>query len=345
VTETTVAWLSFEPLDTLMVRDGRGSDFGVSSILPSTVLLPSTTGGAVAAAVAGSDTGCLLGPVLAPRGRPVYPVPYDVVRTEDGTIGRLDPQEVSDDEHTDLGGTPTHLLRGEGDPLGGYCDTTSMTGWLANGDRIRPTASPWAVEPRIGLALRGAGDGPGTAEDGMLYASAHLRPIDGLRIMVGCLRDSPLELVRDTVQLGGRGRLAAVSQAPDLEFPDRPTSFPGGRVTVYLATPALLDNVCWHPVGAALCAVATAGPQPVATVTKPGRGQRRMAWDARHLQWAVPAGSVYYLDFGDAATAADWAAVHHGRLLPGQIDRLLPGQRQGPPLAAAGFGLCFVGRW
>ena len=172
-----------------------------------------------------------------------------------------------------------------------------------------------------------------TADPGMLYAMTHLRPADGTRLLVGCVDQSAVAVVKRLVHIGGRGRLAVVGEATDRQvLPDPPESFPGGRVAVYLATPALLEDVCWSAPDARLCAVALSGPHPIASASP-----RQDLWRTRVLSWAVPAGAVFYLDFhGDEARARQWAHEHHGGLLPGQ--RTLR-------LVAAGFGTCLTGRW
>ena len=79
-------------------------------------------------------------------------------------------------------------------------------------------------------------------------------------------------------------------------------------------------------------AAATGEPEPAATVT-PGRGWR----DSRALRWAVPAGSVYLLEFGDTEAAA-W----RGR---GRGTGTLTGGEKDDLLRTAGFGVVLTGAW
>lgn len=345
-------WLEFTPLDTILVRDGRAVDGGVSAVSATAAPLPSTMGGAVRTALGTDVGGHLVGPLVAIRAggdsdsmiRPAFPIPRDLV-SDDGAVYRSAPVPIRDDEKTDLPPSVTHLLHGRGDPLDGLCDITAMDEWLCGTDLLaaggsvdgawwqaRSDIHPWHVEARAGLALRWDGELQGTAEPGMLYASAHLRPHEGTRLLVGCVAAEPIPVRREVVPLGGRGRQAAVAMVAAPALPTRPEDFPGGRVAVYLATPALMDDPYWCPPQAKLCAVALSGPQPVATAS-----QRRGLWQSRQLNWAVPAGTVYYLDFGTPDAARVWAANHHGGLLPGQT--------AGLRLVTAGFGLCFTGRW
>ena len=152
------------------------------------------------------------------------------------------------------------------------------------------------------------------------------------RFLVGCVDDKPVE-IRDTlVPLGGRGRLAEVSDGVSGEvLPPAPDDFPGGRLAVYLATPALLTDRFWSPPEAELSAVAVARIQPVASASP-----RDDFFGSRLLAWAVPAGSVFYLTFPTSDEAKRWATAYHGELLPNQSSL---------PIVTAGFGTCLTGRW
>ncbi|WP_018333277.1 type III-B CRISPR module-associated Cmr3 family protein [Actinomycetospora chiangmaiensis] len=156
-----------------------------------------------------------------------------------------------------------------------------------------------ASESRVGLLRHRDGPLQGAGQSGRLYAMAHLRPVDGLSFAVGCEADVPLAPVESVVPLGGQGRHAQVEVlTAGPELPRAPLSFPGGRVAVYLATPALLESCWWAPRGPRLCAAVLGPPQPVASLSA------RRGWEARSLCWAVLAGSVFYLEFGDDEAAA-----------------------------------------
>lgn len=339
-------WLAIEPLDTLMVRDGRGFDAGAASVAVAAAPPPSTVGGVLRQAVEAEIGSHLVGPIVATGvDGPVFAVPQDVVRDEHDELRRLAVGAHQAGERSDLTGRLTHLLVGEGEAVGGFCDADALADWLRGdgelvaGNPVTPEwwrdhgdCRPWQDENRIGLALRQDGELAGTAETGMLYAMAHLRPVDGTHFLVGCVDDAAVRVVEDLVRIGGRGRLATVGEVGAPALPAAPDDFPGGRVSVYLATPALLDDVYWWPQGATLCAIALAGPQPIATASPRGG-----LWATRRLSWAVPAGTVYYLDFGDSDTAREWAHEHHKGLLPGQPTNLR--------LVTAGFGTCLTGRW
>ncbi|HEX5115093.1 MAG TPA: type III-B CRISPR module-associated Cmr3 family protein [Pseudonocardiaceae bacterium] len=347
--EQVTTWLAVEPLDTIMVRDGRQFDAGDAGAATAVAPPPSTLGGAVGAALGEGASGGhradeLVGPFLAVAGDPRFPTPQDITLDDDADVHRLAARPAHPDERTDLSGSLSHLLVGPGDPVGGYLDTDGLTDWLSGDGELAPghsarpawwrerlVGAPWYGERRVGLARRVEGEFADTADPGMLYAATHLRPVEDMGFVVGCVASGPLAVVDDLVPLGGRGRLATVRVCDPPELPAMPRDFPDGRVAVCLATPALLGDVRWQPAGARLCAMALGGPQTVATASP-----REGLWRTRRLRWAVPAGTVYYLDFGSAEAAGAWARRHHGRLLPGQI---------GEPIVHAGFGTCLVGRW
>lgn len=351
----TVTWLAVEPLDTIMVRDGRSFNAGVASRAQGTAPPPSTIGGVVRSAV-GRDVTRILGPVVTTaQGLPVFPVPQDIVRDE-RVVRRLAVRDraVVEGSFTvvsDLDATQrlSHTLVGDGTPETCWISKKGLIDWLTAKRPTQPGQNldtewatnhlkrdpVWLPEPRLGLARRWDGERVGTATPGMLYTMAHLRPRDGVRLLVACVDAVPVEVTQDVVKLGGRGRCAQVSVVPGISdasvFPVAPTDFPGGRVAVYLATPALLKNVLWHPPNAELCALALAGPQPIATAS-----ERLGVAASRQLVWAAPAGTVYYLKFDTEDDAATWAREYHGQLLPGAADLRM---------VTAGFGTCLVGRW
>lgn len=363
-------WLAFAPRDTLFVRDGRSFDAAADAAGQAVRPGPSTTAGAVGAAFharPGAQPGQdglpleVRGPVLAQREgdswHPYYPMPADVVVTADEPTPyafRLEPGNAVG--HTDLtGGDPPS----EGSlklmmppaaarrvkPLAGWLPANSLTDYLA-GTLIPPDGvavedleveqeDPLRPETRIGLAR----DASRRVREGFLYRATHLRPMDGWAILAECeLADGFDRVAEGPVKLGGQGRLADVETAAGL--PSWPghgrEEFPGGRVLVYLATPAIWPDG-WRlplPDGAELVAAVTGEPEPVATTT-PGSGWK----DSRALRWAVPAGSVYLLRFTGANAerdAAAWARKVNGKALKPAMDKRL---------RTAGFGVVLTGVW
>jgi hypothetical protein len=217
---------------------------------------------------------------------------------------------------------------------------------------------PLVPELRVGLAREGR-----AAREGYLYQATHLRPRDGWGFLAeyDVPRDWAVQ-ARSEVPFGGRGRIADVAAAdlvqtagedwPGAGWPEGRSPGPGGpggdergqpqapgkRVLAYLATPAVWRDGWRFPVpeGATLAGAAMPGePEPAATV-KRDQGQWRAS---RVLRWAVPAGSVYLLEFADAARGAAWARKRNGVAL----DRGVP---ENPDMIrTAGFGVVLTGAW
>jgi hypothetical protein len=356
----SVRWVAVQPLDTVMVRDGRRFDAGVNGRASSTTPPPSTFGGALHTALGERVRAEILGVVVQTADGPIFPAPADVVR-HDGVLQRLTVEERDAGEVWDLDGERrlSHALAGDGEPLAdGWVTADGMASWLRAAAPFEPgeplghgagiARAPWTPEQRLGLARRWDGELVGTATPGLLYTMPHLRPADGMRFLVPFVEGGEPPVRRDLVPLGGRGRLATVEACDgDGVLPDAPLRLPGGRVSVYLATPALFGpdpdapagafrpDLWWAPPGATLRAVAISGVTPIATATDREREAGRYA-ASRQLSWAAPAGTVFYLDFGDEPAALDWARRHHGRLLPDVSNS---------PLRTAGFGMCLTGGW
>ena len=343
-------WLVFEPLDTVVVRDGRAFDAGTQAVARTTVPQPSTVAGAVGAAYgappgAGTDPQQrghsvpkeIRGPVVVVDDgggwRPLFPAPLDVVFDDHGAPQRLAMNGISDNVEHDLG--TTDLLAGAGEASSRWWPATALRRYLHNGTPSPGRTGPWATERRVGLAR----NPDRTAAAGMLYSAEHLRGDSRLGFAVECAA-GPDKDVATTVFFGGRGRRARVhadSAAPVLSFPKRPgEGFPDGRLLLYLATPGVFVGG-WRPLqadllGGQLVAAAVGGPEVIA-MARPDRrtGAVGNAW----MVWAAAAGSVYYLQFSDAAAAMTASREWHGRALP-QAEETL---------RTAGFGLALTGRW
>jgi len=367
----SLAWLAFVPRDTVFIRDGRAFDAAADTSGETVRPWPSTIAGAVGAAFGAGPAATaqdvpeeVRGPVLARRtGRswlPYFPLPADLAGEAGAEAGtayafrlRTGPAPAGTGPgeariRTDLdgavpgGGGLRWLVpppaAGTVEPLSGWMPGARLedylSGELAAGEDGIPVADLELEEPlkreiRVGLARADR-----QARTGFLYQAAHLRPEDGWGFLAGCtLRAGWKRRASGPVRFGGRGRLADVEKAGDVSWPGRPGAFPGGRVLVYLATPALWRDGWRIPVpdGAVLAAAATGEPEPVASTTPDGDWARN-----RVLRWAVPAGSVYLLEFGDPGRALEWAAGVHGRAY---------GRDDDDRLRTAGFGIVLTGVW
>jgi len=252
-------------------------------------------------------------------------------------------------------------------PLEGWLPGDVLARYLAGGfpgpagvpkEELR-IEDPLVPELRVGLAREGR-----IAREGYLYQATHLRPRDGWGFLAEYDVPGDWTARADSeVPFGGRGRVAEVAAAefarshagaaagwPGAGFPESGGQGHGGergqatahgkRVLVYLATPAVWPDGWRLPVpeaeGATLVAAAMTGePEPSATL-KRDQGQWR---GSRVLRWAVPAGSVYLLEFADAGRGAAWARQWNGMAL----DR---GAGQSPDMIrTAGFGVVLTGAW
>ena len=336
----TDSWLCFEPLDTMMFRDGRpfsaGSDTSGRTVWPR----PSSVAGAVKAALGGrreDEPDWVAGPVLVTRVRErwesFWPCPRDIV-DDRGRFRRL---ELSSEGQivSDFDGLESFPV-GQGESIDRWARSSAMTGYLRKDAAVllaeldRPARAPHEEERRIGL-WRESGR---TAALGFLYAAQHLRLQDGfgLAARVAGSASPKLRLVR----FGGESRLAEVSAVAgkEIPLPAMPNDFPDGRLLVYIATPAIFPDGSSFPVEdrAMVESACVEGPEPVATWDgSPNR------WVTR---WAVAAGSVYFLRFPSATAAREYAKKYHGRCLP-QSQHQVADDR----LRTAGFGMCLIGRW
>lgn len=359
---TARSWLVLHPRDTVLVRDGRSFDAPADQAALTVRPWPTTIGGAVRAAF-GDDPRLVRGPALGRRipsydetGDPsdpgpgwelYFPVPADIVADAEADVPyafRLSAEDS--DAQTDLVSPDPEDWRWLVPPQGAG-PVEGVPGWLPAGLLSRylagdlpPAAGipvtdlmledPLRPETRVGLARQP----DRRVRSGFLYQATHLRPEENWAFLAECAFPPKWDRVASgPVPLGGRGRLADVEAAPGVAWPDRPAEFEGGRLLAYLATPALWPEGWRIPVPprARLVAAAVGEPEPVAT-TSP-----RLGWEQnRVLRWAVPAGSVYLLQFDSGAAAADWAARYHGCAY---------GRDETDPLLTVGFGVILTGVW
>jgi CRISPR-associated protein Cmr3 len=347
-----VAWLAFAPRDTVLVRDGRSFNAGADAIAETVYPWPSTIAGVVGKSY-GAEPDEVRGPVLARSAaagwHPHFPVPADLGRMEQDPdrICRLRPRPAGQ-AITDLPGELEWMFppdnAGRTDPLTGWLRSDTLEHYLRGKltigrhglpvSELRLVKEPLVPERRVGLA-RTAGR---TAMSGYLYQMTHLRFHGDWALLAECtLKTGWTRTPVSPVQMGGRGRQADVTTVDGVEWPQPPDTFPGGNVLVYVATPAIWPGGWRLPVppGARLVAAAVGAPQPVAMAT-PER-----VFTTRTLRWAVPAGSVYLLRFGDGGDQGEreakrWAEANHGKACG------LPDKNR---IRTAGFGVVLAGVW
>jgi CRISPR-associated protein Cmr3 len=341
-------WIVLEPLDTVAIRDSRAFTTNIQPTHTPALPQPTTVAGAIGAAF-GANPAEVRGPVVVRRSRtgwrPLFPVPRDLVADRASGGWSVLVPEVGDRvavEH-DLDEQIT-LPSGSGNPVIGWWTADAMRAYLADHHADLPaiaeakqalsTNVPWSAERRVGLARTAER----VAADGYLYTIEHLRPHADIGLAARCM-EAPTAAPAATVRFGGEGRRALVHVCEDDQpvLPDHPNDFPGGRVLVYLATPAVFVDG-WRldandlGVRCELVSAAVDGPHVVATSSV---DPRTGALQRSRLMWAAAAGSVYYLRCDSPGEAMALAQRWHGCALPQAED----------VLRTAGFGLTLIGRW
>lgn len=320
----------------------------------------------------------LLGPVIAAKGEGgwtfCFPMPGDVtLDSEEETAVMLAPVREPE-ANTDLpaglcrvgfsGHTRVESL--ESHWFLAACGTTNLRDYLdgslagtygrdfgvSGEDLIR-------VEHRVGIKKAANR----TAEDGYLYATPHHRMDPRFLygepgFWVGVNHVLPSGAVR----LGGEARVARVAEGPqETDLPWNEAGLVGavsnlilatGRFKVTLLTPALLQDEqgrpCPLPSEALLAELFGGGPAPLLRAAVVGRSVYVGGWDirakrAKPLHRAVPAGTVYFLEYDGwgqlaeqerQALAAKAMTLFHGN------NGLQSGEDR-----KEGFGTSIVGGW
>jgi len=356
----TGRWVVLEPLDTVAVRDGRGFDMGFDAAAHLALPSPATFAGAIGAlydpAAPGlaradpSAVGTRLpsevhGPITvrhrSGRWQALFPVPHDV--TSSGReLSRLEPPGGKPSLQHDLDGEVEVLFTDRsGAAVPGedhWWDAGQLADYLHEGMLSDPLPTPpWRVERRVGIAREEAR----TVTEGMFYSAEHLRPGPGVGFAGRCVGGPPKSL-GGTVAFGGEGRRAEVhGDVPGIEFPAAPEDFDGGRLLLYLATPAVFPGSGWRPELAPLAGdgepprLVAAAVGATRVITTGTADRRSGAFRNGRIMWAAPAGAVYYLRFPGADAAKAAAERIHGTTIKQAEDWM----------RTAGFGLVLTGRW
>ncbi|MBE3001109.1 hypothetical protein IDM40_20780 [Nocardiopsis sp. HNM0947] len=379
---TVERWMALIPHDAVHVRDGRTFAAGAGGAARTRQPWPSTVAGAVGAAVrdagGSEEPRTLRGPLLALKvgTRPWalhFPVPADLVpdKKDSRRWHRLRPEEPSA-ARTDLDSSElklqwmlsTHAGEPSADRWWGQAALKKYLHGEAHEDRdLTGAPQPLVTELRTGIAIQER-----RVLHSHMYATEFLRlgETDPSRnaqrqwafVTLGEFRPGSTPPTSSSVRFGGAGRIADLQTCdvdPARSIPERPERFPDGRILVYLATPGIWrsqdETGAWRntwrpqlPDGAELVSAAVNGPQHVARSGVDRRGELEYSW----LQWAVPAGSVYLLQFSGATpearehAAKTWAARAHGRAWGEDTSN---DDADGRRLATAGFGLILTGTW
>jgi CRISPR-associated protein Cmr3 len=288
----------------------------------------------------------LQGPFLCRDGEPLFPAPLFLLakkrKPEADTAADKKPElllsrlRIGKPVETDLGIVQLPELPDAARQTGGYKPledgwlTTAGLAALLNGDTPEPRAvfqadELFTHESRLGI---GRDNATGVADDARLYTTRHVRPHDGVGLLVG-VADLPPGIRPEPIRLGGEGRLALVDTLPDgLDLPPAPT--PDGEthgLILILLTPADLDD-CWRlpKAGPPVCPPRDSGqakywPIEVEGVRLRvcsavlGKPRREGGWHLaerkpRRVDSFVPAGSAWYCEVEDLDLKTAIARLH-----------------------------------
>lgn len=269
----------------------------------------------------------LQGPFLCRENEPLFPAPLFLLAKKKKPELLLSRLRIGDPVETDLGivRLPELPKSGNDDVDKGYKQLENA--WLTaaglaavlNGDlpessEVYQAEALFDHEPRLGI---GRNNATGVADDAQLYTTRHVRPRDGVGLLVG-VAGLPPEVQPEPVRLGGEGRLALVEPLPGgLRLPamPKPTDDTHGLILVLL-TPADLDD-CWRlpKAGPPVCPprdsdAAKYWPVEVEGVRLRvysavlGKPRREGGWHLaerkpRRVDSFVPAGSAWYCTVED----------------------------------------------
>jgi CRISPR-associated protein Cmr3 len=197
-----------------------------------------------------------------------------------------------------------------------------------------PTAEIVVRETRIGIGMSYRDN---TTREGRLYVRDAIRLREGNCLAVGCATP-PAELDGEVGRFGGDGRLVRFRLANGVRWPRLP-ALSGRRLKLYFASPTWLRDgttrVSWERMlSVYLGSAARIEVAGTAVSSSPMLG----GWDLvrqqpREMRRLIGAGSVVFVEVtqGNAAAVAESL---HGRTVCDDA-----------AMAAAGFGLAFVGGW
>lgn len=277
----------------------------------------------------------LCGPFLCRDKGPLFPAPLFLLAKNKKPELSLSRLLIGGTVETDLGKVRLPELPAEAREAGGYKPLedawltaagfeAALNGGMPNSDAVFQADELFTHESRLGI---GRNNATGTADDSKLYTTRHIRPHDGVGLLVGVAGTA---IQPEPVQLGGEGRLALVDALPGgLRLPEAPelTDDTHGLILVLL-TPADLDD-CWRlPKSTAVCPANRDGSGAKYWRTEVngvrlrvysavlGKPRREGGWHLakrkpRRVDSFVPAGSAWYCTVdGDISLSDAIKALH-----------------------------------
>lgn len=332
-----------EPNDVLLFRELKPFTAGLDNVVKSILPLPQTVAGAIRSRILVEqnfsneakeyvgygmeeppEKGLNVLGTFIWDGEELLPTPMDVA-AEDSKITIVKPKSVFG----------VDFFYPSAKPVGGFLPLRTLMKFLCGeiepesvAEIAKETSKKLVREVRVGIKLLEYR----VVEEGMLYSVEFLR-IPGISVWVEDLKLLP---EMGLLKLGGEGRFArfVVERNDQTEVLrdswEKVKDSLDGKMKLYAATPLLLGNselYSWD-VGEELKKLGLKVGKVIPLIGKPiNVGGWDMANDRpRGVRYAVPAGSVYFVEF-DGELSIDKPYLRLGKL------------------TRLGYGLCFVGVW
>jgi CRISPR-associated protein Cmr3 len=328
-----------EPNDVLLFRELKHFTAGEDHIARSTLPLPQTVAGAIRSKILvsqnfsqeakdyigyekdepeGNDVLKIIGTFLWDEGE-LFATPMDVAAGEN--LCYMEPKRIDEFE--------IEFFHPPAEPRGGLIKINDLAKYLVGElelDRLKIESV--VREGRIGVGLNPAK----TAEEHMLYSVEFIR-IKAISVWVENLKHLP---EAGLLKLGGEGRFARfrVGENESIRILERSwekvRNEIGKRAKLYVATPLLIENsgrFTWN-VEMELKKAGFKIERITPLIGKPLKisGWNRAKNWPKGVRYAIPAGSVYFIEF------------------EGELNIERPYLKLGE-LTNLGYGLCFLGVW
>ncbi|MFA4647652.1 type III-B CRISPR module-associated protein Cmr3 [Pyrococcus kukulkanii] len=244
------------PNDVLMFRESREFSAGEYHVAVTREPLPHTIAGAIMANLylkGGVDLinynsdlkrwkpgFSILGVFFAKGGKPLFPLPKDLVAIDNGVVYPLKPREVFGRVIVVAGSEGNETLRFK--PAGGFLTLDDLNNYLTGkGGPFTPVPSGdvYVLEERIGI---GIDRDRRVVVEGLLYRTVNLRVREGVSLKVYFERgeDKVKEIIgeKGMLRLGGESKFATYRFNGD-EFPVRLNDEKSSLIRLYFATPLI----------------------------------------------------------------------------------------------------------
>lgn len=280
----------------------------------------------------------LQGPYLLKDGSPLFAAPALLLKTKnehDGYVRLIPGEKITCDiGHVQLP-MPEKNLQGLKPLTGEWLTRAGMEKVLSGGvperSQVFSENTLWHSESRVGIELNTA---TGTAMDGKLYSSTHVRlaPNISLGVVVSGVPEDWGEINNSIVPLGGEGRMANLAVANNkLAMPSPPTikTVDGiAKFTVILITPG-----CYQDTKQAILEGPPGVPGKCVSACI-GKLEQVGGWDLKNkqprpMQPLLPAGSTWFFQAEEELLPEIYAL--HGQCIGNKVEY--------------GYGQILIGSW